>query len=168
MSNRISNIYPLVKTFILALFFSLLFGCGGGGETTNSADGSSSTDDNITKLVISGNDGMRFDKEELRVKAGAKVQLTLKHTGQMAKATMGHNVVILKQGTNVNDFATKALRAANQGYVPDGDAVIAHTEMIGGGESSTITFDAPAKGSYDYICTFPGHYSLMKGKLIVE
>ena len=40
--------------------------------------------------------------------------------------------------------------------------------MIGGGESDTITFTAPKKGSYTYICTFPGHYGLMKGVLIVS
>ncbi|MEM6771051.1 MAG: plastocyanin/azurin family copper-binding protein, partial [Bacteroidota bacterium] len=27
---------------------------------------------------------------------------------------------------------------------------------------------APAAGEYDFICTFPGHYGVMKGKFIVE
>ena len=41
-------------------------------------------------------------------------------------------------------------------------------KLIGGGEETTVTFDAPAKGTYDFICSFPGHYALMKGKFIVE
>ena len=40
--------------------------------------------------------------------------------------------------------------------------------MIGGGQSDTIEFDAPEPGTYDFICSFPGHYSVMKGKFIVE
>ena len=46
--------------------------------------------------------------------------------------------------------------------------MIAHTDMVGGGESSTITFTAPAAGEYPYICSFPGHFGLMTGKLIVK
>ncbi|MGD1893724.1 MAG: plastocyanin/azurin family copper-binding protein [Cyclobacteriaceae bacterium] len=46
--------------------------------------------------------------------------------------------------------------------------MIVHTKFIGGGESDTITFEAPSPGTYDYICSFPGHYALMQGKLIVE
>ncbi|HBX64839.1 MAG TPA: azurin, partial [Balneolaceae bacterium] len=26
----------------------------------------------------------------------------------------------------------------------------------------------PEAGTYDFICSFPGHYALMKGKFIVE
>jgi azurin len=40
--------------------------------------------------------------------------------------------------------------------------------MIGGGESTVIEFVAPEAGTYTYICSFPGHYAMMKGKLIVE
>ena len=48
------------------------------------------------------------------------------------------------------------------------DAVIAATETIGGGQESAIEFDAPEAGEYDFICSFPGHYAMMKGKFIVE
>ena len=40
--------------------------------------------------------------------------------------------------------------------------------MLGGGEETTIEFEAPAKGEYTFICSFPGHYALMNGKFIVE
>jgi azurin len=45
---------------------------------------------------------------------------------------------------------------------------VAHTKLIGGGESDTINFTITEPGTYDYICSFPGHLALMKGKLIVE
>ena len=119
-------------------------------------------------LELTGNDAMMFDKAELRVKEGQKVILTFKHIGKMAKNVMGHNVVLLKQGTDLPSFAEKAIAAKDNNYIPKGDLVLAHTKLIGGGESTTITFVAPAKGTYDFICSFPGHYGMMKGKFIVE
>lgn len=124
---------------------------------------------NEAVLEIAGDDAMKFDKSELRVKAGQKVTLTLTHTGQMAANVMGHNWVLLKQGTDIADFGEKAVAAGtDKDYIPEGDYTIVYTKMIGGGESVTITFDAPAKGTYDFVCSFPGHYGLMKGKFIVE
>lgn len=119
-------------------------------------------------LYLAGDDNMKFDKSELRVKAGDKVTLVLKHVGKMPAKVMGHNFVLLKKGTDVPKFATKAIAASATDYIPEGDEVIAYTKMLGGGETDTITFDAPAKGTYDFICSFPGHYGIMKGKFIVE
>lgn len=128
-----------------------------------------SADQDVVEIAIAGNDQMQFDKKELRVKAGQTVRITLSHTGQMAKNVMGHNFVILTQGTDINEFGQKAATAADNEYIPENtDQVVAHTELIGGGESTTIEFTAPEAGSYDFICSFPGHYALMKGKFIVE
>ncbi len=121
-----------------------------------------------TVITINSNDLMKFDKNELRVFEGQKVSLTLNHTGKMSKEIMGHNFVLLKKETNLNEFAQRAMLARENEYIPDGDETIIYTKLIGGGESDTITFTAPQKGSYTYICTFPGHYGLMKGVLIVS
>lgn len=120
-------------------------------------------------VVLTSNDQMKFDKSEIKVKAGGKVTLTLKHSGSMAKQVMGHNFVLLKAGTDMANFAITAMSAVDTDYVPaDSDAVIAHTKIIGGGESDEITFDTPEPGTYDFLCTFPGHFALMQGKFIVE
>ena len=120
-----------------------------------------------TVIIINSNDLMKFDKNELRVFEGQKITLTLNHTGKMSKEIMGHNFVLLKKETNLNDFAQRAMLARENEYIPDGDETIVYTKLIGGGESDTITFTAPERGSYVYICTFPGHYGLMRGKFIV-
>jgi len=127
-------------------------------------------DSNLSELVIVGNDMMKFDKTELKVKSGQKVKLTLRHIGKMDSNIMGHNVVILNQDVNIAVFAGKAASARDTDYIPEGSEsdVIAHTKMIGGGQTTSIEFDAPASGTYDFICSFPGHYALMKGKFIVE
>lgn len=122
-----------------------------------------------TKITVESSDQMKYNVSVIKVKAGEKVTLTLKHVGKMPIQAMGHNLVILQKGTDVVTFARGAASHSAHGYVPTGSkSVIAATKLIGGGGSSTITFTAPAKGTYDFICTFPGHFGVMKGKLIVE
>jgi azurin len=139
-------------------------------ETTESVTEEKSTqDENVVEITITGNDQMQFNLAELKVKAGQTVRLTLKHVGKMDKNVMGHNWVLLTKGTDVGAFGQAAVEAKATDFVPEGTTqVIAHTKLLGGGESDTIEFVAPAAGTYDFICSFPGHYALMKGKFIVE
>lgn len=120
-------------------------------------------------LELGGGDDMQFNKKQFKVPAGSTVTLTLTHTGKMTKEAMGHNFVLLKPGTSIQKFGAEAVKFKDNGYIPENsDQIIAHTKLLGGGESETIVFQAPAKGTYDFICSFPGHYALMKGKFIVE
>ena len=129
-------------------------------------DNSTSTSNEILLLT---DDKMKYDKTILNAKAGQKITLTLKHGGKMSKSMMGHNFVLLKKGVVLSKFAQQAIAAKNNDYIPENtNDVIAYTKMLGGGESDTITFDAPAKGSYVYVCSFPGHFALMKGILRVN
>lgn len=124
---------------------------------------------NGIEVVLTGNDQMQYNLKEIKVKSGQKVKLTLKHVGKLDVNVMGHNFVLLKRGTDVAQFAQNAGSFKDNGYLPkESDKIIAHTKMIGGGEVTTIEFTAPAAGTYDYICSFPGHYVQMHGKLIVK
>jgi azurin len=121
------------------------------------------------KITLNSNDKMQYDLSEIDVYEGQTVVLTLNHTGTMPIASMGHNFVLLKQGTDLVKFEEEAAKAQKDGYIPtDAGDIIAHTKLIGGGESDTVTFTAPAIGTYDYMCSFPGHYSVMKGKFNVK
>ena len=120
------------------------------------------------QIVLNSNDQMQFDKRVLSASPGQKVTLTLNHTGRGNKMIMGHNFVLLKKDVDVDVFARKAVEARNSEYIPEGDEMVAYTKLIGGGESVTITFDAPEQGIYNFICTFPAHYQLMRGQLIVK
>ena len=125
--------------------------------------------DGVVNVTMTTSDRMKFNLKKITVKAGQKIKLTLSHTGKLDKRIMGHNVVFLKQGVKMSTFASKAAAAKGNDYIPEGTtAVIANTKMLGGGETTTIEFIAPAAGTYDYICSFPAHYAMMKGKLIVE
>ena len=125
--------------------------------------------DDACKLEIAGNDQMQYDKKELAVPATCKqVTLTLKHTGQLPAAAMGHDWVLVNTPdlTAVANAGMGAGLASN--YVAPGDKhVLAATKVVGGGQSDTITFSTAslkAGGDYSFLCTFPGHNALMRGK----
>ncbi|GAA3596371.1 azurin [Flavivirga amylovorans] len=165
--------------YVLGTIFScmVLIACGGKDEKKkegfsyeNKKDTSKSTEEtNANEIVISGNDLMQFDKTEIRVKAGEKIKLTLRHIGKLDVNVMGHNFVLLKQGVDIAGFAGKAATEKENQYIPKGAKdVIAFTSLIGAGQTTSVEFVVPAAGTYDFLCSFPGHYAMMKGKFIVE
>ncbi|WP_431244795.1 hypothetical protein ACQ9BO_11375 [Flavobacterium sp. P21] len=50
--------------------------------------------------MIEGNDQMQYNVNELKAVAGKPIKLTLKHVGKIPKEAMGHNLVILQEGTD--------------------------------------------------------------------
>ncbi|HZO21394.1 MAG TPA: azurin [Steroidobacteraceae bacterium] len=121
------------------------------------------------KVEITGNDQMQYDKKEIDVPASCKeVTVTLHHSGQLPAAAMGHNWVLV----NTPDLTAVANAGMGAGlasdYVPAGDKrVLAHTKVVGGGQTTSVTFSTAALkagGDYSYLCTFPGHNALMRGK----
>lgn len=124
------------------------------------------------KIEITGNDQMQYNIKAFEVTEGQKVVLSFKHIGQQPAIAMGHNVVILAAGTAVPAFATKCAPAKDTGYIPQDEEskkeIVAHTKMLGGGESDEITFTAPAVGEYPFICSFPGHFAIMQGVMTAK
>ena len=118
-------------------------------------------------VILNSNDQMKFDKKIIRVNSNQKVTLTLNHNGRFPAISMGHNFVLIKKDVDVDEYGLRAAGARDSDYIPEGNNEIAYTKMLGGGESDTITFDAPEPGKYVFICSFPGHYQLMMGEFIV-
>ena len=125
-------------------------------------------EDGAQEVTIGATDQMTFTVKTFEVKAGTKVRLTLDHRGKLPKNQMGHNVVILKQGIEMPEFAIAAGSAPDYFPADRADQTIAHTELIGGGESVTIEFIAPEPGTYAYVCTYPGHFAIMNGTMVVK
>jgi azurin len=127
----------------------------------------------VCKLAISANDAIQYDKKQLTITADCtQVELTLTHTGKLPAQSMGHDWVLVK-AEDLQAVASDGLTAGiANGYVKKDDArVIAHTKIVGGGESASVTFATSAlkKGqAYKYLCTFPGHNALMNGDFIVQ
>ncbi len=120
------------------------------------------------KVEISGNDMMQYDKQSLSVPASCKdITVTLHHSGKLAKEVMGHDWVLVSTpdlAAVANDGISAGIAAS---YIKPGDKrVLAHTGVVGGGETTSVTFPAAllkAGGSYSYLCTFPGHSAMMHG-----
>jgi len=126
--------------------------------------------DKVCKFEIAGTDQMQFDKKEIVVAPDCTdVEITLKHTGKLPAAAMGHNWVLAKTA-DVASVATDGIGAgiAND-YIKKGDArAIAHSKVIGGGQTTTVSFKTSLLtkgGAYTYFCSFPGHSAIMKGVL---
>ena len=87
---------------------------------------------------------------------------------------MPHNWALLKPGTlqRVGNLANQLIsdpEAAIKQYVPDSSDVIVFTDIVLPKQQFTIYFKVPEQpGRYPYLCTFPGHWLVMNGNLIVE
>jgi azurin len=166
-----------IKYVFIFASFSLLINCGDSEKkdekksvTIGTSKEVKKQDSNSVNIGLTGNDMMQFSTNELKVKSGVEVTLTLRHIGKMDLKVMGHNFVLLKPGIEIPAFSLEAANAGEpKNWIPnEGKDVIAHTKMIGGGQSTSVTFTAPPAGTYDFICSFPGHSGIMKGKFIVE
>ena len=126
--------------------------------------------DKVCKLAITGTDLMQYDKQELAVAGDCtSVELTLTHGGKLPKEAMGHNWVLVNT-PDLSAVANAGMSAgiANNYLAPGDKKVLASTKIVGGGESTTVTFATSLLkkgGAYSYLCTVPGHNSAMRGVL---
>lgn len=118
-------------------------------------------------------DNMSFVPSSLEVSASkcSSVTIKLSHTGKLDRAVMGHNWVL----TNTADAQAVAQAGWGAGldnqYLPPGDSrIIAGSDIIGGGQDASVTFDMAGLsegGDYTFFCSFVGHFAIMKGKFTV-
>ena len=110
----------------------------------------------------------QFDSVALEVAAGKDVALTFNNGAK----TTAHNWLLVRGGDDVATEVNAAGMASSEaaGYIPNDTRIIARSAgLVEGGQSETVTFTAPAAGTYVYLCTFPGHFELgMKGVLTVK
>ncbi len=120
------------------------------------------------EVLVDSNDQMQFDTKEIVIdKTCKEVKITLKHSGQMPASAMGHNIVISKAEDTKGVLSDGAAAGEKNDYVKPNDArVIAHTKLIGGGETTSVSVDPgkfAADGKYEFYCSFPAHASQMLG-----
>ena len=177
MLKYLNTIYLYIFAVVL-----LIISCGQSADNKNNSKESSPAEKietsvpGIEKLEftdsiqLKANENMRYDNELFRVRAGKKISLILLNTGAKSATSMTHNVVILQSGTDIADFADIARNAKTEQYVPSSldSLIIAHTRLVSGGDSDKVEFIIPKPGVYDFICSFPGHWGTMQGKIVAE
>jgi len=112
---------------------------------------------------------MLFDVDKFTVRTGQPVRLVFTNPD----ATQ-HNLVIIEPGRNeaigvaANEMA-KDPSGVEKDFIPDVPGILHFTKLLGPDGLQVLRFNAPDKpGVYPYICTFPGHWFMMKGEMIVE
>ena len=154
---------------------TLIWSCGGEKKEATTETKTQESEVQVSEpgekeftLKVLGNSmaDMAYDQSLLTVNAGDKVPITLVNENEAEG--MYHNIVIVKLGSS-QEVATAAIEAGkDKDFVPENANVITASKMAAPLETVTFDFTAPEKGSYNYICTYPGHFPKMIGKLIVK
>jgi uncharacterized cupredoxin-like copper-binding protein len=118
------------------------------------------------QITIGTRPGLKFSQELVEVKAGSTIKLTFTNDDDML-----HNFVLVEPGTAL-EVGTQAMQLGLDGqrlnYVPDTDKVLYHTRVLQPGTAEAIYFTAPSTpGEYTFVCTVPGHFYVMQGRLRV-
>jgi azurin len=122
------------------------------------------------EVTVEGSDAMSYNTKTIATAGCKDVKLTLKHSGKLPKAAMGHNIVITTDADMKKAVDTAMKAGPAKDYSPGAAGVIVATKLLGGGESDTVTFstDKLKKGTkYKFFCTFPGHSALMQGDVTI-
>ncbi|HXE66676.1 MAG TPA: azurin [Rhodanobacteraceae bacterium] len=122
---------------------------------------------------IEASDAMQYNVGSIAVPSSCtNFKITLKHTGKLPVASMGHDVVITKQSDMQAVDQESAAAGLDNGYIKAGDSrIIAHTKLIGGGQTTSVSFPVSkikSGGPYVFFCSFPGHSALMHGTISVQ
>ena len=112
---------------------------------------------------------LAYNVRTFTVKADTRYKFVFENPDHML-----HNLVITQPGkaTEVGE-AAEAMAASPEAmakhFIPDSEFILLSTPQIPHGEKVTLDFTTPAEASkYPYICTFPGHWRVMRGVMIVE
>ncbi|AIG04501.1 azurin [Pseudomonas fluorescens] len=125
------------------------------------------------KVTVDSTDQMSFDTKAIEIDKSCKTfTVELKHSGKLPKNVMGHNWV-LTTAADMQPVATDGMAAGidNNYLKKDDTRIIAHTKIIGAGETDSVTFDVSkltAGTDYMFFCSFPGHISMMKGTVTLK
>jgi putative heme-binding domain-containing protein len=121
------------------------------------------------EIALEAGKNLSYSTRTLKVKAGEPIKLTF-----LNPDVVPHNWALIKPGSlaRVGDLVNKIVAepdATLRQYVPRSDDVLVYTDIVGPQDQQAIFFRAPSEpGGYPYLCTFPGHWMVMNGEMIVE
>ena len=108
--------------------------------------------------------GADFSYDITRINAKAGSELTLRYINS---SDMPHNIILVGSEADIQLVGIAALQASQNDYIPmnEESRMLAWTELARPGETVIVTFTVPEPGVYPYICTYPGHFTMMQGRL---
>ncbi|VTR97950.1 DUF6797 domain-containing protein [Tuwongella immobilis] len=124
---------------------------------------------NARPIIIEAGKNLTYATPMVRVKAGEALKLTFRNPD-----VVPHNWALIRPGTlaEVGALTNQMIAdpsAVLRHYVPRTDKVLAYTDIVNPDDRGIIFFHAPKeKGRYPFLCTFPGHWMVMNGEMLVE
>ncbi len=114
--------------------------------------------------VIPG--ALRYDVSRFDVHVGDRVTIRFQNNGLMP-----HNLLVTRPG-KVDAVMLAAMALGGDGpardYKPQTDDLLAATPILQPGDAHLLSFTAPGTaGILGYLCTFPGHGTIMRGEIRV-
>ena len=113
-----------------------------------------------TTITITASGGLQYDQKRLLVKPNTRLKLRFWNKDDMA-----HNLVVTRPNSRLRvvEFALAlGEKGPEQHHVPSMDDVLAHTISVEPGNTDSLTVTV-AEGAYPFVCTYPGHGSVMYG-----
>lgn len=158
----------LTKTMIVILGLAMIISCGTESKNKVQKQQAEKSKEIISIEINAIGESMAeiaFEPKEVNIKSGTRVKLTFNN--KSSAAGMLHNFILVELGAG-QEIASAGLKAGkNKDFKPNDSRIIVATKVLDLGAQLIIEFDAPKKGSYHYICTYPGHYPKMIGRLNV-
>ncbi len=147
-----------------------------GNQRTSAKPKEESIDLINAKVVDMSSSGitLSYDVTEIRMKAGERLVIRYKN-----KSEMSHNVVIVKEEADIQPVGIAALSAMADDFIPQNlnpkayssqeqDRILAASSLAYPGDTVVIEFTPDQAGTYPYICTYSGHFTMMQGRIIVD
>lgn len=112
---------------------------------------------------------MNYSIKQFSVKSGSRVEIHFSN-----KDVIRHNLLIVEQGSlelvgRMADQMATSPEGVKKEWVPEIPEVLFHTPLVSIGDTYILKFTAPGKkGKYPFVCTFPTHWRMMNGDMIVE
>ena len=168
----------MIKYVVIGLWVVVAMGCGNSNSgfenetkdetaVVQEATTPVNTNDTIVVTALGANmSEMKFDVKSIKVPANKEITFAL--VNESTDATMPHNIVFIQAGT-ANDVGQAGYKFLENAYVaPDDKNVIAHSPLAQINETVYFSFTTPNAGEYEFICSYPGHWGMMKGKFVTE
>ena len=137
-------------------------------DTALLKDESVSVSDGDTLVIKSSGADLSYDITEIRATAGDTFTIEYDNS----QSVMPHNIVFVYSRADIQPVGIASLRASQNDYIPTDEAslekIFGYTELARPGDTVYITITVPEPGTYPYICTYPGHFTMMQGQLISE
>lgn len=131
------------------------------GEVSEIAEGD-------TLVIRSFGADLSYDVTEIRASAGETITIRYDNS----QSAMPHNIVFVNSEADIQPVGVASLRAHQNEYIPEDEEsqekIFGYTPLARPGDVVYVTITVPPPGTYPYICTYPGHFTMMQGRLISE